>query len=152
MNVEIQSRKAMEARIPLGLPRNVAVISFYTPMNHRDPEEIRVNYSGACDRVFFVGIPDIDVELLPAYGYTYETYLGEADALVAFIRDAISDGCDLICQCDYGQSRSAACAAAILQHTERRGIDVFADFRYYPNQLVYRKVFEALERLDSTGK
>ena len=53
---------------------------------------------------------------------------------------------DIICQCDYGQSRSAACAAAILEHFERNGISIFADYRYYPNQLVFNKVLKALKR------
>ena len=43
-------------------------------------------------------------------------------------------------------SGSTACAAAILQHYEGRGIDIFADYRYYPNQLVYHKVFDALQK------
>ena len=67
--------------------------------------------------------------------------------LAKFIYEAKANGHDIICQCDYGQSRSAACAAAILQHFEGRGIDVFSDYRYYPNQLVYHKVFDALERM-----
>jgi protein-tyrosine phosphatase len=91
-----------------------------------------------------VGIPDIDIEILSDYGYTYETYLAEAEQLAEFIKAAVADGFDIICQCDYGQSRSAACAAAILQYYEGRGIDIFADYRYYPNQLVYHKVFDAL--------
>ena len=78
------------------------------------------------------------------FGYTYDSYLSEADALAHFIYEAIRDRLSLICQCDYGQSRSAACAAAILQHFEGRGIDVFADYRYYPNQLVYHKIYDAL--------
>ena len=45
----------------------------------------------------------------------------------------------------YDQSRSAGCAAAILEHFYRRGIDIFADYKYYPNQVVYHKVFDALE-------
>ena len=76
-----------------------------------------------------------------------ESYLANADALAGFIREAKERGLDIICQCDYGQSRSAACAAAILQHFECRGIDIFADYRYYPNQLVYHKIFDALEKV-----
>ena len=100
-----------------------------------------------CDKVFYVGIPDIDLEVLSDYGYTYESYLAEADELAKFIREAKANDLDIICQCDYGQSRSAACAAAILQHFEGNGITVFADYRYYPNQLVYHKIFDALKKL-----
>jgi hypothetical protein len=147
MEVSIYSRKAIGELIEKGFPQNTAVISFYTPKSKRDYKESRVDYSGVCGRFFYVGIPDIDIEILDDYGYTYETYLAEADELAKFIYKARADGLDLICQCDYGQSRSAACAAAILQHFEGRGIDVFSDYRYYPNQLVYHKVFDALEKL-----
>ena len=126
-----------------GFPENTAVISFYTPAERRAETRLRYPCDGAL--VFYVAIPDIDIELLADYGYTYESYLAEADALARFIHQTKASGRDLICQCDYGQSRSAACAAAILQHFEGRGIDIFADYRYYPNQLVYHKIFDALK-------
>ena len=151
MEVSIYSRKAVKELIENGFPQNAAVISFYTPKNKRDYEENRVNYDGVCNKVFYVGIPDIDIEILSDYGYTYDTYLAEADELAKFIYEARADGLDIICQCDYGQSRSAACAAAILQHFEGRGINIFADYRYYPNQLVYHKVFDALEKQKERG-
>jgi hypothetical protein len=147
MKISIHSRSSIGELIQKGFPQNTAVISFYTPKNKRDYEEKRVDYIDVCDRVFYVGIPDIDIEILSDYGYTYETYLAEADELAKFIDKAKENGLDIICQCDYGQSRSAACAAAILQHFEGRGIDIFADYRYYPNQLVYHKIFDALEKL-----
>lgn len=144
MKVEIYSKKAIAELIAKEFPKNTAVISFYTPKDKRGREGHRVDYGGVCNRVFYVGVPDIDIEILSDYGYTYETYLAEAEQLAEFIKAAVADGLDIICQCDYGQSRSAACAAAILQYYENRGIDVFADYRYYPNQLVYHKVFDAL--------
>jgi hypothetical protein len=144
MKVEIYSKKAITELIAKEFPKNTAVISFYTPKGRSDSEENRVDYTNVCDKVFYVGIPDIDIEILSDYGYTYDTYLAEADQLAEFIKAAVADGLDIICQCDYGQSRSAACATAILQYYENRGIDVFADYRYYPNQLVYHKVFDAL--------
>lgn len=51
----------------------------------------------------------------------------------------------LICQCEHGQSRSAAVAAAILEFRRRRGIDIFAHDSFYPNKVVFRKVLEALK-------
>ena len=51
----------------------------------------------------------------------------------------------LICHCEYGQSRSAGCAAAIAEHFSKRGIEIFADDRYCPNKLVFRKVLQALK-------
>ena len=145
MKVDILSRKSACELIRNGFPANTAVISFYTPTRKWWGEH-PLNYSDACDKVFYVGIPDIDLIILSSYGYTYRSYLKNADELARFIYEAKENNLDIICQCDYGQSRSAACAAAILQHFEGRGIDIFADYRYYPNQLVYRKIFDALER------
>lgn len=146
MKVDIYSRQTAKEKMATGFPENVAVISFYTPQNRKRPVEARLDYGSLCTRVFYVGIPDIDVSVLQDFGYTLEEYLSEAAGLAKYIYQAKEDGLDIICQCDFGQSRSAACAAAILQHFEGRGIDIFADYRYYPNQLVYNKIFEALEK------
>jgi predicted protein tyrosine phosphatase len=50
----------------------------------------------------------------------------------------------LICQCEHGQSRSAAVAAAVMEYRSRRGIKIFADDRYFPNKVVFIKVYGAL--------
>lgn len=141
MEIKIYSRKALEAAMSRCFFQKTAVISFANPKNDKD----RLRFDGLCEKTFYVTVPDIDIERLADYGYTYESYLSEADELAGFIYKAKTEDRDIICQCDYGQSRSAACAAAILQHFEKRGIDIFADYRYYPNQLVYHKVFDALE-------
>ena len=52
----------------------------------------------------------------------------------------------LICQCEHGQSRSAAIASAFLEYKSGNGIDVFIDDRYYPNKTIFKKVFKQLER------
>jgi len=143
--ISICSRAVMENMIRRGELAHTAVISFYDPpYKQRGGEPI--DFSGACDLVFLVGIHDLDPSALPAVGLTTDTYFPEADDLAAFIYGAWQGGLRIICQCEYGQSRSAACAAAILEHFARRGIDVFRDYRYYPNQLVFNKVYEALER------
>ena len=50
----------------------------------------------------------------------------------------------LICQCEYGQSRSAAIAAAILEYRVGKGILIFAHENYYPNKRVFHKVLSQL--------
>lgn len=50
----------------------------------------------------------------------------------------------LICQCEHGQSRSAGVAAAVMEYYCRKGINVFADARYYPNKYVFRKLLHTL--------
>ena len=146
MNVSIYSREAVEELIKKDFPKNVAVISFYDPeISHFDKGYKPVDYSSQTDRVFLVKIRDIDLEILGKYNLTYDTYFSEVDELAKFIYSAKDDGLDIICQCEYGQSRSAACASAILEHFDRNGISIFRDYRYYPNQLVFNKMYEALE-------
>ncbi len=148
MNVKIASRAAVEELLKGKFPQNVAVISFFDPETSiKKSKNPPVEYSGKCQRVFKVGAPDIDLEVLRDYGLTYETFLPEADDLAQFIYAVFEDGFDLICQCEYGQSRSAACAAAILEHFYHTGIWVFADYRYYPNQVVFHKVYDALQKI-----
>ena len=50
----------------------------------------------------------------------------------------------LICQCEHGQSRSAAIAAAIMEYESRKGIEIFANDWYYPNKSLFRKVLKRL--------
>ena len=143
--IDICSRKTAEALLENGFPENTAVISFYDPPSKRMKEVLPpVDYKGKADRVFYVQVHDIDMEILPDYGLTVDTYLPEADRLADFIRKAHDDGLDILCQCEYGQSRSAACAAAIAEFYYHNGIEIFADYRYYPNQLVYHKIKDAL--------
>ena len=149
MNIEICSRKAMEQRLQKGPLKNTAVISFYDPPSPRTPKDYTpLDYSHRCTRVLAVGVHDIDLEVLPEYGLTFETYFPEAEVLARFIKEAARKGLDIICQCEYGQSRSAACGAAIREYFFRDGIRIFADYRYYPNQLIFNKLLSALEATD----
>ena len=148
MKVSICSRQDMQEIMKSGLPENTAVISFYDPQDAvgRDKDYRPVDFTGKSDRVFQVALHDIDLSVLPTFGLTYETYFTEADELAEFIYSAKKDGYDIICQCEYGESRSSGCAAAIMEHFYKNGISIFADYRYYPNQVVYHKVHDALEK------
>lgn len=151
MKVDIYSKEAIEKLLQNDFLRNAAVISFYTPADQKNDDWYKpVDYSDKTSRVFPVAIHDIDLEVLPKYGLTYDTYFPEADHLAEFIYDAYENGLDIICQCEYGQSRSAACASAILEHFYRNGISIFADYRYYPNQMIFHKVLDALNHLKNT--
>ncbi len=146
MKVNIYSRDAICKLIRSGFPPNTAVISFYDPSGIRSSNEGAVDYKETAEKLMQVAVYDIDFEILKDYGLAYDTYLPEADAIAEFIKDAVSQGNSIICQCNYGQSRSAVCAAAILEHFEKRGIDIFCDYRYYPNQLVFNKIYETLKK------
>lgn len=147
MKVTVCSREEIESMMAAGhFPQNTAVISFCDPeLKHIDKNYSRVDYSSVCGDVFYCEVDDLDLDYLPEKGYTYDSYFPETTELAAYINKVYRDGKDIICQCEYGQSRSAGCAAAILEHFYRRGIDIFAEYKYYPNQVVYHKVFDALE-------
>ena len=145
MEVKIYSREAMEELLEKGFLNNIAVISFYTPRTKKSEGTLPIDYTNRVEQFIQVGVPDIDIEVLEEYGLTYDTYFTQVNELAEFVYMAKNSGMDIICQCDYGQSRSAACAAAILEHFYRKGITIFADYRYYPNQLVFNQVFNALE-------
>lgn len=148
MKVTIFSRKEIEKLIQSGFPKKTAVISFYDPETfyHRNSDYKPVDYGGRAERILQIPLHDIDLSVLPEFGLTYDTYFPEADRLAEFIYSAKKDGFDILCQCEYGESRSSGCAAAILEHFYKKGITIFADYRYYPNQVVYHKVFDALEK------
>ena len=145
MNVTICSRKAAEELLRTDTLSRTAVISFCDPPSVGKPAPTPpLDYAGKAARVFTVVVHDLDLTALPDVGLNYDTYMPEADALAAFICQARADGLDILCQCEYGQSRSAACA--ILEYFDGTGISIFADYRYYPNQVVYHKIMDALTR------
>lgn len=148
MNVSIYSRESIERIIADGkFPENTAVISFYDPAIKRINEDYsHVDYNGVCNTVFYSELDDLDLDVLERKGYTYDTYFPEAPDIATFIYRAYDNGMDIICQCEYGQSRSAATAAAILEHFHHNGISIFTNYNYYPNQVVYHKIFDALEK------
>ena len=145
IDIKIISRKEAESLKANELPSGTAIISFYDPISPRTPKDYhKVNYCGVCDNVFYVEIHDIDIEILEDYGLTYDTYFPEAAELADFIVKSIEKHYTIICQCEYGQSRSAACAAAIKEFYDKSGIQIFADYRYYPNQLIFNKLLAEL--------
>ncbi|MCH5159139.1 MAG: hypothetical protein J1F33_08090 [Clostridiales bacterium] len=52
----------------------------------------------------------------------------------------------VICQCEHGESRSAAVAAAIAEFESKDGLRYFVDDKYCPNKLVFRKVYNSLRK------
>jgi len=142
----IFSRMDAEHLIENGFPKNTAVISFYDPPSSYPKFDYKpVDYKDKCERYLGVCVRDIDIEILSDYGLTFETYLPEVDEIAKYILMAQKDGLDILCQCEYGQSRSAACAAAIKEFFDGNGIEIFADYRYYPNQLIFNKILKALK-------
>ena len=140
MNLTIMSRNEIEKLIANRFPKNVAVISF------RDVDDnSEIEFNGLPNRLFEIKIDDIELDELDEFGFSVDTYFTEAETLAQFIKEVVAQNMSIICQCEYGQSRSAACAAAILEAFEGNGISIFSDYRYYPNKLIYNKLFEKLK-------
>ena len=70
----------------------------------------------------------------------------QARRIADFVYRHLEDTAVVLWQCHFGQSRSAAVAAAIKEHFDHNGIEIFADElgRYCPNVLVFRKTLKAL--------
>ena len=104
---------------------------------------------------------DVENDLLPTVGgdaprsTPEEQYhmisRAQAEAIADFYFRIKDDAARLICQCEHGQSRSAAVAAAILEYRSHSGITVFAHDCYYPNKVVFRRVLSALRARGEPG-
>lgn len=132
MSVEICSRKELEHARFLN---NAAVISFCNPPNTYAGKDgyAPLDFTGKAERVFQIALDD------------FQTEIPESAELAKFIVGAHSDRLGIICQCESGQSRSAGCAAAILEHYYHAGQSIFDDDRYQPDEMVYYSVLNALE-------
>lgn len=138
MKVYIYSRSLMERHIKKGLPENTAIVSF------ADTEEDFIEFPEGTN---VLKVAFYDVRPHTAMREHWDSVLPEAKQIAEFLVKNVKEGKDIICQCDYGISRSAGLAAAVLQKWCRKGIDVFADYRFTPNQFVYKLVLKELDKL-----
>ena len=138
MDIEILSRRQIEKLLYHGgIDTDTAIISFC------DEERKPVNLTLTKASSFKVIADDLDMDELLQNG-GYDNFFSTAKAAARFVFLAVSRGKKIICQCEYGQSRSAGCAAAILEYFEGFGAKIFSDPRFYPSQAVYNKLYKAL--------
>ena len=125
----------MYQMIERGLPSQVAIISF------ADSPFDFINFPTGTNvlKVCFS-----DIRPFTTSKSKYDSVLPEAKEIANFIKKNISEGKDIICQCDYGISRSSGCAAAIMEYYSNKGIEVFSDYRYTPNQFVYKRILDEM--------
>lgn len=133
MKIKICSREAAERLLQGHFPDNTAVISFYNPHYGGADTYTPVDYTGKAKRIFQIALD------------SFQSDMPEAAELAKFIDRAASDRMNIICQCDSGHSRSAGCAAAILEHYCHTGQTVFDSGRYRPDEMVYYSVLNALD-------
>lgn len=155
MKIEITSRRAIEQRAKSPFPKNTAIISItdfdrdFAELEHTSDFILRLKFDDVNDKIFeeILKRKPTESEMTVLSEKFHEITDSDAERIAAFYKE-IKDKTDiLICQCEYGESRSAACAAAISEYSEGRGKDIFSNERYYPNKLVFKKVLEALNQL-----
>ncbi len=155
MRIEIASRKSIESRAQQPFMAGTALISCFDdelePVNLENLPgymlQLQFNDVGIEDFMDFDNsIPEGEEfsRLTQSYHMITE---GQAKQLAEFYH-SINDKAELlICQCEHGESRSTAIAAAITQHERGQGIEYFIEDRYFPNKTVYKAVYSALKSI-----
>ena len=138
MTISVYSKSRMFDLIEKGIPKNTAIISF------SDTEEDYIDFPEGTD---VLKVAFYDVRPHTVSKDHYDRILPQAKEIAEYVYKKMKENKDIICQCDYGVSRSAGLAAAIMEAYSSKGIEVFADYRYTPNQFVYNKVLKELRIL-----
>lgn len=151
MNIEIMGRQELIQRAKKPFPVGTAVIS----ITNSDAEDVALGHQP--DRILRLKFDDVSDEI-------YEQLLGRKPSVremhqiasklhmfsnaqtrqVAQFVQGLENETTLICQCEHGQSRSAGVAAAVMEYYYHKGINIFADARYYPNKYVFQKLLHTL--------
>ena len=145
---EVLSRKAAEKLALSPFFPNTALIS----IRDTDAEALRLKnrpqwmLSVAFDDIYWDEIDDYEEDFTFSKEKEEQRIKEAAQKIADFVADVCDKAEKIICQCEYGQSRSAAVAAAVREYFYKDGIEIFADDRYCPNKLVFRLTLEALRK------
>lgn len=151
MKVKIMSREVLTRLAKQPFSEETAVISITDSeaeevvLENRPEHLLRLKFDDVSDEIFeeLLGRKPSVGEMHQLAARFHMLSNAQASQMADFVL-SLQNGGTLICQCEYGQSRSAAVAAAVLEYGCRKGINVFADPRYYPNKYVFRKLLSAL--------
>ena len=153
MKILIKSRSEIEMMSQTHFPAHTALISItdaycaFAKLANQPEYLLQISFDDVDNDVF---VDELGRKPSEEERHALETkynMLTDAQALqiATFYFDHKDAMSTLICQCEHGQSRSAAVAAAILEFRCRRGIAIFSHDNYYPNKVVFRKVLGALK-------
>lgn len=154
MRIQIKSRQAIERLAASPFQEKTALISITdygcepAELGHQPDFLLTLEFDDVDADVFAdeLGKNRTPKECL-AVEEKYHMFSDEqAQQIAEFYRKIRNNADVLICQCEHGQSRSAAIAAAILEHSAHAGIKIFADERYYPNKFIFNKMLKAIAR------
>lgn len=155
MKIEIMNRKQIEERTKLPFDNATALIS----CTDVDLEEVKLVHEPTMIlRLQFddVGTEDFmdfdnklpepeEVQRLATYHHMITD--DQANKVASFYFENKEKIELLICQCEHGESRSTAIAAAIAQYENKDGIKYFIQDEYLPNKSVYRLIYNALNKI-----
>ena len=154
MKVEIHSIQSLKRRAHKPFMPDTALISigdFRTELPQLEYKPAHIL------RLEFDDVTLSEIGYEPISGNVFRPFSEEqANQIADFFYRHKEDCGTLLCQCHFGQSRSAAVAAAIKEHFDHNGIEIFADKqeRYRPNVYVFRLTLRALRnraaKFDST--
>ena len=150
MKVEIHSIQSLKRRAHKPFAPDTALISIgdfgkELPLLEYKPAHIL--------RMEFDDVTPSEIDYESSERYAFCLFSEEqANQIADFVYRYWESRGTLLCQCHYGQSRSAAVAAAIKEHFYHNGIEIFADEqeRYCPNVYVFRLTLRAM-RNQQTG-
>lgn len=154
MNVYIYSQEDMEKMLKDNtFPEHVGVINIGEPLDKREPGYYRtpttsIDFVRLHNDVHAIYLYNMEAEELAENGLTKKTFFPHIERTVHFIKFRHSNEQDIICYSRHGISRSAACAAAILEYYYKKGDSIFSDGKYKPNKLIYNLLLEALREID----
>lgn len=152
MDIKIQSRTDIEEMARKPFDKRTALISItdfgydFAELKHKPRHLLRLAFDDVDNDIFEdeLSATPTDEERV-SIEKRYHMFTDDlAKQIAEFYYKTCNDVEVFICQCEHGQSRSAAVASAILEHLNGNGIDIFANDHYYPNKVVYRKTLQQL--------
>ena len=149
MKIEIHSIQSLKRRAHKPFAPGTALISIgdfgkELPLLEYKPAHIL--------RMEFDDVTPSEIDYESSERYAFRLFSEEqANQIADFVYRYWESRGTLLCQCYYGQSRSAAVAAAIKEHFYHNGIEIFADEqeRYCPNVYVFRLTLRALRNREA---
>lgn len=152
MNIEIENRRSIEKRAQTPFPPNAALISIcdfdeeFARLKNKPAYLLQLKFDDVGADIFedVLGRKPTKTEAVAIAQKYHMITSKQARQIADFYFNIKDEASLLICQCEHGESRSTAVAAAIAEFENKSGIKYFIDERYYPQKLIFRRIYKAL--------
>lgn len=153
MKIGIVNRFDIEELATKSFEEKTALISItdydedFAKLENKPEYLLQIKFNDVDNDIFL----DMQGKLLPeeqheSIAKKYHIITDEQAKEIADFIICIKDNTELlICQCEHGQSRSAAVAAAVTDYLYHDGIKIFSSDDYFPNKVVFRKIYDNLK-------